>query len=99
MKGVGDIRLPTVGDDWQDRHGKKCPLLYCMVERLSGVEPYGWIAADKYLPMTYDLVKVKTKLGRVYGAWWTGTEWIGLRKRSHDEIVAWHRVFYRDGDG
>ena len=48
----------------------------------------GWVDASKFLPMPYELVRVKTQ-DKSKNLWWNGREWEGFRKKDEDKVFYW----------
>ena len=57
----------------------------------------GWCDPTYYLPLAYDLVKLKIKRNdkickKEYSGWWSGVYWEGPYLRIADEIIGWKRM-------
>lgn len=77
-KKVGRIFGPL----WQTNR----PFAYSMIEQ----GPDGWIDADKYLPLDYDLVIIKTD-GRPLTGWHGGNIWDGIKVPEGLNVKYWRR--------
>jgi hypothetical protein len=48
----------------------------------------GWIDAQIFRPIPYDLVLLKPE-GKVKPGWWTGVQWDGYRLTSDEKVFYW----------
>lgn len=49
----------------------------------------GWIDAKIYYPFPYDLVSADIGAKKTLTAWWTGSQWDGLRLKIDHKIHYW----------
>ena len=50
----------------------------------------GWVSSDDYLPVPFDIVRVKTDLNSNFlMGWWTGTKWLGARIKPDSQFKFW----------
>ena len=70
--------------------GRKYELTY----RQIGYKKEDWVDANKYRPMAFDLVYIKTmedgKEIKKKG-WWTGKCWISKMKEVQEIVTSWNR--------
>ncbi len=56
-------------------------------------KPNGWISPREYLPIPFDLMRLKVEtMAKDVSGWWTGQNWEGLRLRPGRRILKWKRV-------
>lgn len=58
--------------------------------------PSGWIPAIEYLPLDFDLVRLKTNKGRNIVGWSVGKKFDGLKLEEREKVISWHRVLKED---
>jgi hypothetical protein len=54
----------------------------------------GWVDANIYHPIPYDLVLLQTEKKNKPG-WWTGQHWEGLRLLAEDRVYYWKQEQFR----
>lgn len=54
-----------------------------------------WVDATKYVPRRFDLVQIDIGTPRKIWAWWTGTEWFGMRLKITDKVIAWKKTAHQ----
>lgn len=51
----------------------------------------GWVDPALWLPMPYDLCRLKCGEKTIPG-WWTGKEWDGIRLKATDQVFFWKKA-------
>jgi hypothetical protein len=59
------------------------------------IDEDGWTDADKYLPIDFDLVIVKTNK-KTYFAWHAFSYWEGLKLPEMSKVLCWKRRDFTD---
>jgi hypothetical protein len=87
---VGRTKVRTKVPGTQKKKIATCKYSDVPIDKLTG-----FVNDLTYLPINYDMMIVKLKdKRRKISAWWDGKNWIGLRLKPEDEIIAWKRVQY-----
>lgn len=55
-----------------------------------------WVDCQKYLPRNYDLVELKTNMGKIFNGWRNGNKWDGRRMKPKDQITHWKRKVFEE---
>lgn len=50
----------------------------------------GWANPKEWLPLSFDLVQLKTQ-DKIKMGWYTGDRWDGYRFKETDEVLQWKR--------
>jgi len=54
----------------------------------------GWVDANEFLPIPFDLCTLKTEEGQYKSGWYTGQGWDGQRIKEDEKITYWNRKQY-----
>jgi len=54
------------------------------------IDKKGWVVDPEFRPVPFDMchLKIKGKEKTING-WWTGLDWVSLRLRKDNEVIAW----------
>jgi len=61
---------------------------------LTKFDKQGWAAAERALPIPFDLVTVLTNTNKKIPAWWNKCIWEGLHLKKEDKVIKWKRRLY-----
>lgn len=51
-----------------------------------------WVSVTKYLPLDYDLVRIKFSTGKLAWGWSVGDNWYGVLVTPDVDVVEWKRL-------
>lgn len=54
-----------------------------------------WVLAKDFLPISFDLCKLKLSSGKVKMGWYTGSGWDGYQAKDSDHVIFWKKI--KDG--
>lgn len=57
----------------------------------TGCDDDGWVDANKFVPVDFDLVLVRTDKDKTKPGWYCGQRWDGRRISSDEKILFWKR--------
>lgn len=60
-------------------------------------DEYGWADADKYKPIPYDMLHLKTDRNRVVKGWWAEFYYDGYRLRDDEKVLKWKKCYSQWG--